>query len=600
MLQFPQNIVQYSFHRLFVLFSVSDMPNTVQIEVNGRSVDAAQGEMLLSALRRVGVDVPTLCNYDGLSPAGACRVCVVEVEGQRSLVPACAFPVTAGMKIKTQTDRVVDARRMIIELLLADHPDDCLFCERNGNCKLRELAESFGIRRRRFIGQRDTYPVDSSGESIVRDPEKCIKCGKCVRVCDEIQGVSCIAFLNRGSKTTVGTAFDEGMNVSSCINCGQCVTTCPTGALLAKSHIERVMSALRDPHLHVVIQHAPSVSITLGEEFGMSTGADVMGKMHAILRRMGFDAVFDTGFGADLTIMEEASELVHRIKNKGVLPMFTSCSPGWIKFIETFYPQNIPNLSTCKSPQAMLGAVIKTYYAEKMGLEPENIYSVSVMPCTAKKFEASRPEMGRGGVQDVDAVLTTRELAQMVRRFNLDLDVEPEEADSPFGMRSTAGKIFGATGGVMEAAVRSAYYFLTGRELGDLKVEAVRGLASIKEAHVNIAGKDVGVAVVNGLGNARRLLNQINAGTRSDIHLVEVMTCPGGCVGGGGQPYGTDIGKVKMRSRELYCIDDTETLRVSHANPEIIQLYDEYLGEPNSHKSHELLHTHYQRREALM
>jgi len=576
------------------------MPNTVQIEVNGRQVDASQGEMLISALRRTGIDVPTLCNYEGLSPAGACRVCVVEVEGQRSLVPACAFPVTAGIKVKTQTDRVANARRTIVELLLADHPDDCLFCERNGNCQLRGLAESFGIRRRRFVGQRSVYPVDSSGESIVRDGEKCIKCGKCVRICDEIQRVACIDFIGRGSKTIVGTAFDEGMNVSSCINCGQCVTCCPTGALVAKSHVDRVTAALRDPDLHVVVQHAPAVSIALGEEFGFSAGTDVMGKMHAVLRQMGFDAVFDTSFSADLTIMEEATELVHRVKSGGVLPMFTSCSPGWIKFIETFYPQNIPNLSTCKSPQGMLGAVIKTYYAEKRGLDPHKIYSVSVMPCTAKKFEASRPELGRDGYRDVDAVLTTRELAQLIRRFNLDLNVQPESADSPFGVRSSAGKIFGATGGVMEAAVRSAYYFMTGSELGDLEVEAVRGLAGIKEAHVDIAGVNVGIAVVNGLGSARKLLDQINAGARKDIHFVEVMTCPGGCVGGGGQPYGTDISKVKMRSQELYNIDGAEMLRTSHANPEIVELYKEFLEEPNSHKSHELLHTHYQQRETLM
>ena len=577
-----------------------DMSHTVQIEVNGRQVNAAQGEMLLHALRRAGIEVPTLCNYEGLTPAGACRICVVEVEGQRSLVPSCAFPVSAGMKVNTQTDRIVDARRTIVELLLADHPDDCLFCERNGNCQLRALAESFGIRRRRFFGQRDTYPVDSSGESIVRDAEKCIKCGKCVRVCDEIQGVACIDFINRGSKTAVGTAFDEGMNVSSCVNCGQCVTCCPTGALVAKSHVERVVSALRDPNMHVVIQHAPAVSVALGEEFGFAAGTDVMGIMHAILRRLGFDAVFDTCFSADLTIMEEATEFIHRVKSDGVLPMFTSCSPGWIKFVETFYPQNIPNLSTCKSPQGMLGAVIKTYYAEKKNLDPKNIYSVSVMPCTAKKFEASRPALGRNGYQDVDAVLTTRELAQLIRRFNLDFNVSPESADSPFGIRSSAGKIFGVTGGVMEAAVRSAYHFLTGNELGDLKVEAVRGLAGIKEAHLNIVGKKIGVAVVNGLCNAKRLLDQINAGTRTDIHFVEVMTCPGGCVGGGGQPYGTDTEKIKKRTHELYNIDDAAMLRVSHANPEVLQIYEEFFGEPNSHKAHELLHTHYHQREALM
>jgi NADH-quinone oxidoreductase subunit G/NADP-reducing hydrogenase subunit HndD len=579
---------------------MSTPTNTVQIEVNGRPVDAIPGETLLKALRRVGIHVPTLCYYDGLPPSGACRICVVEVEGQRSLVPSCAFPVAAGMKVKTHSDRAVEARRMIIELLLADHPDDCLFCERNGNCQLRELAESFGIRRRRFVGQKDTYARDFSGESIVRDPEKCIKCGKCVRVCEEIQGVACIDFINRGSKTTIGTAFDEGLNVSSCVNCGQCVTACPTGALVGKSHIKRIIAALRDPNLHVVVQHAPSVSIALGEEFGFAPGNDVMGIMHAALRQMGFDRVFDTSFSADLTIMEEATELVNRVKTGGVLPMFTSCSPGWIKYVETFYPQNIPNLSSCKSPQAMLGAVIKTYYAEKNNLDPKKIFSVSVMPCTAKKFEASRPEMGRSGYQDIDAVLTTRELAQMIRRFDLDLkSLQPEPADTPFGIRSSAGKIFGVTGGVMEAAIRSAYHFLTDNELSDLKVEAVRGLDGIKEAHVNINGLNVGVAVVNGLGNAKRLLDQINSGEKTDIHFIEVMTCPGGCVGGGGQPYGTDLQKIKVRTQGLYSIDDGEKLRVSHANPEIIQIYKEFFGEPNSHKSHELLHTHYHERETL-
>jgi iron-only hydrogenase group A len=339
--------------------------------------------------------------------------------------------------------------------------------------------------------------------------------------------------------------------------------------------------------------------VALGEEFGFAPGSDVMGKMHAALRRMGFNAVFDTSFSADLTIMEEGTELIHRIKSGGVLPLFSSCSPGWIKFVETFFPQNIPNLSTCKSPQQMLGAVIKSYYAEKKKLDPKKIYSVSVMPCTAKKFEASRAEMGREAYRDVDAVLTTRELAQMIRRFNLDLNVEPEAADSPFGVRSSAGKIFGATGGVMEAAVRSAYYLLTGKELGELKIEALRGLDGVKEAHVDMAGIKVGVAVVNGLGNARKLLDQINAGTKKDIHFVEVMTCPGGCVGGGGQPYGTDIGKVKVRTQELYNIDDTETLRVSHANPEVVQIYKEFLDEPNSHKAHELLHTHNHPRAVL-
>ena len=430
-------------------------------------------------------------------------------------------------------------------------------------------------------------PIDAGNPSIVRKEELCIKCGACRRVCEQ--------------EVAVGRMYDLESTDDKpiCVHCGQCICACPANSLVERAEFQEVQKAIDDPDKIVIFNTSPSVRVGLGEEFGLEPGAFVEGKMVSALRALGADYVLDTNFAADLTIMEEATELVHRVKNGGVLPMFTSCSPGWIKFVETFYPQNIPNLSTCKSPQQMLGAVIKTYYAERKNLDPKNIYSVSVMPCTAKKFEASRPELGRDCYRDVDAVLTTRELAQLIRRFNLDFNVQPESADSPFGVRSSAGKIFGATGGVMEAAVRSAYHFMTGNELGDLKVEAVRGLAGIKEAHVNVAGIEVGVAVVNGLGNAQKLLEQINAGERKDIHFVEVMTCPGGCVGGGGQPYGTDIGKIKIRAQELYNIDDTATLRVSHANPEIIQIYKEYLGNPNSHKAHELLHTHYHQRETL-
>ncbi len=571
------------------------------IEVNGRKVEARAGEMLLKALRRQGINVPTLCNIDGLAPSGACRICVVEVEGQRSLVPSCAFPVFDGMKVQTHSNRAIQARKTIIELLLADHPEDCFYCERNGNCQLQSLSEQFGVRSRRYVGLKDSYPLDNSGASIVRDPDKCIKCGKCVRVCEEIQGVACIDFINRGSCSTVGTAFDEGLNVSSCVNCGQCVVACPTGALIGKSHVQRVLNALNDPELHVVVQHAPAVSISIGEEFGLPIGTDTMGVMHAAIRRLGFDKVFDTSFSADLTIMEEATELVNRVKNNGVLPMFTSCSPGWIKFVETFFPNNIPNLSSCKSPQQMLGAVIKTFYAEKVGIDPKKIFSVSVMPCTAKKFEASRPEMGRDGYLDVDAVLTTRELGQLIRMFGLDLEnLQPEPADTPFGVRSTAGKLFGASGGVMEAAIRSAYHMLTGNELSDLKVEAVRGMDGVKEAKLDIDGLTVGVAVVNGLGNARKLLEAVNSGERKDLHFIEVMTCPGGCVNGGGQPYNSTVEKVKSRAASLYRLDASESLRVSHKNSDVQQLYREYLDEPNSEKAHHILHTHYHERETLM
>ena len=573
----------------------------IKIEINGHEYEAHEGEMLLTAIRRIGLNVPTLCFMEGLPPSGACRMCVVEVEGQRNLVPSCAFPVYNGMKVNTNSNRAVEARKSIIELLLANHPEDCFYCERNGNCQLQYLSESHGVRTRRFIGQKNQHPVDNSGASIVRDPAKCILCGKCVRACEEVQGVACIDFIGRGSSTMIGTAFDEGLNVSSCVNCGQCVAVCPTGALIGQSHIRRVLDAIEDPNLHVVIQHAPAVSISLGEEFGLPIGQDVMGVMHAALRRLGFDAVFDTSFSADLTIMEEGTELVNRIKNGDVLPMFTSCSPGWIKYVETFYPEFIPNVSTCKSPMQMLAAVIKTFYAEKIGMSPKKIFSVAAMPCTAKKFEASRPEMGRDGYQDTDAVLTTRELGQLIRMYGIDLrELEPEPADTPFGVRSTAGKIFGASGGVMEAAIRSAFFLLTGGELPNLKVQAVRGFDDVKEAHLEINGMMVGVAVVNGLGNAKKLLDAIKSGEKTDLHFIEVMTCPGGCVGGGGQPYGTTHDKVRARMQTLYNIDACETLRVSHKNPELKQLYDEFLGEPNGEKAHELLHTFYHERESLL
>jgi NADH-quinone oxidoreductase subunit G/NADP-reducing hydrogenase subunit HndD len=569
----------------------------ISIEVNGRPVEAQPGEMLLSALRRAGIKVPTLCHIDGLTPTGACRMCVVEVEGQRGLVPSCAFPVSAGMKVKTHSQRAVQARKTIIELLLANHPDDCLYCVRNGSCELQGLAEELGVRQRRYAGEKSTYYLDTSSPSLVRDPAKCILCGKCVRVCEEMQGVAAIDFIGRGSRAKVGTAFDEGLNVSGCINCGQCINVCPTGALSERSQIKDVLEALRDPKRTVVVQHAPAVSVSLGEAFKMPAGADVIGAMTTALRRLGFDRVFDTGFTADLTIMEEGSELVHRLTKGGKLPMLTSCSPGWIKFVETYYPDFMDNLSTCKSPQQMMGAVIKSYFAQREGLEPSKIYSVSIMPCTAKKFEAGRPEMGRGGVADIDAVLTTRELAELIRMHGLDLrELPADTADTPFGERTTAGKLFGATGGVMEAAIRSAYYLVTGKELADLNVEAVRGFEGVKEAQVQIDGLTLNVAVVSGLGNAAKLLDQVRAGQKQ-YHFIEVMTCPGGCINGGGQPIGVNRDNVRARLKALYQIDGQESVRVSHQNESVQRLYTEFLGAPLGEKSHHLLHTHYTKRE---
>ena len=577
----------------------------ITIEVNNRTIEAKRGEMLLSALQRAGLKIPTLCHLENLFPSGACRMCVVEVEGQRSLVPSCAFPVSEGMKVKTHSTRAVRARKTIIELLLSNHPDDCLYCVRNGSCTLQGLAEELGVRERRFAGAKSEYKVDTSSPSVIRDPAKCILCGKCVRVCEEVQGVSAIDFIGRGSKARVGTAFDQGLNVSSCVNCGQCIVVCPTGALREQSHAKEVLNAIANPNKFVVVQHAPAVSVSLAEEFGLKPGMDIAGALTAALRQLGVDRVFDTSFSADLTVMEEATELATRIANGGTLPLMSSCSPGWIKFVEQFYPDFLGNLSTCKSPQQMLGAIIKSYYAQREGIDPANIFSVAIMPCTAKKFEAERPEMtqahnGHGHTPDVDAVLTTRELARIIRMRGIDFNaLTPDTADTPFGERSTAGKLFGASGGVMEAAVRTAHFLLTGREMENLKIQALRGLTGIKEARVKIGDLEVGVAVVSGLANARRLLDEIRAG-RKDLHFIEVMTCPGGCIAGGGQPMGVNLDAVRARMQALYTIDRDEPLRTSHSNQSIKRLYDEFLGKPMGEKSHHLLHTHYTKRKAVL
>lgn len=571
----------------------------IKIEVNDRTIEAKPEEMLLDALERAGIKVPTLCYLKGLTPTGACRMCVVEVDGQENLVPSCALPVSEGMRVHTHSKKAVEARRTIVELLLASHPDDCLYCVRSGECDLQKIANELGVRERRFDGEVNRHHLDVSGAAIIRDPAKCILCGKCVRYCEEIQHVAAIDFLGRGSKAVVGTAFNQGMNVSSCISCGQCILVCPTGALREKSHTRIVVEAIADPDKFVVVQHAPAVSVTLAEEFGMKPGRDICGVMTAALKQLGFDRVFDTGFAADLTIMEEASELIDRVKNGGKLPMLTSCSPGWIKFVEQVYPDFIENLSTCKSPQQMLGAVIKTYFAQKKGIDPKNVFVTSIMPCTAKKFEASRPEMGREGHPDIDAVLTTRELARFIRMRGIDMNgLEPEPGDSPLGERSTAGKLFGVSGGVMEAAVRTAHYLITGQEMEALRLQQLRGLNGVKRAILRVNGLELGVAVVSGLANAAQLLDEIRAG-RDDIHFIEVMTCPGGCIAGGGQPIGTDLDKVRARMRALYHIDRDEPIRMSHRNESVQQLYAEFLGQPLSEKSHHVLHTHYAPREVI-
>jgi NADP-reducing hydrogenase subunit HndD len=565
------------------------------VNINGKNVKANLGESVLSVLKREGVDVPTLCHIDCLPPSGACRICVVEVEGQANLVPSCSFPISEGLKIKTHTPRVINARKTLIELLISSHPDDCLYCDKEDKCELLALARKYEITKRKFRKTSKKINIDVSNPSITRDPGKCILCGKCVRVCEEIQAVSCIEFIKRGSESYIGCAFNSGLNVSSCVNCGQCVNICPTGALMETNNIQQVIQALESGK-HVVVQHAPAVSVALGEEFGLPLGQDVNGIMVAALKEIGFKAVFDTAFAADLTIMEEASELVERIKNGGKLPMFTSCCPSWVKYLETFYPEFIDNLSTCKSPHQMLGAVIKSYYAKKKNIKPSEIYTVSIMPCTAKKFEIERPELKNRKLKDVDCSITTRELAKIIRIFGLNFKkLNPEKADLPFGERTGAGKIFGASGGVTEAALRTAYFMLTGKELKKLKFDAVRGLNGIKEAKVTINNMEIGVAVASGLSNAKAILDEIKNG-RTDINFVEIMACPGGCINGGGQPFSLNKKSVTERMKALYQIDNDEKLRTSHSNVSLKQLYKEFLGKPLGEKSHHLLHTTYSQR----
>jgi iron-only hydrogenase group A len=563
--------------------------------VNGLPVEIKAEETILSACRRAGIHIPTLCNLEDFAPSGACRFCVVEVEGRPNLLASCAYPAEPHMKIQTHSQRVIEARRNIIGLLLADHPGDCLACVRSGTCRLQDLAAELNLRQRRSYVPRPHHELDTSSPSITRETSKCVLCGKCIRVCEEVQSVSAIGFIGRGANTIVGTVFNQGMNISSCINCGQCTLVCPTGALHEKRDLSRVLDALRDPTKVVVAQHAPSVSVSIGELANLPAGQDADGPMVTALRRLGFQYVFDTSFTADLTIMEEAAELVHRVKHDGVLPMFSSCSPGWVKFVETFYPSFVPNLSTCKSPQAMMGTIIKTYWAKQKCLNPANIFSVSIMPCTAKKFEAARTEMKRNGVRDVDAVLTTRELARLLKQHSLNLKELPAgQSDSPFGERSTAGKLFGASGGVMEAALRTAFHMITGREAASPDFTELRGVDGFKEYRLQVNGLNLGIGVVNSLSNARKLLDQIQAG-RNDLHFIEVMTCPGGCVGGGGQPLDPSREAIKTRLEALYEIDRSETInrRLCHHNEEIKRLYAEFLGQPLGPLSHELLHTHY-------
>jgi iron-only hydrogenase group A len=515
----------------------------------------------------------------------------------RSLVPSCAFPVSDGMKVSTHSERVRRARKTIVELLLANHPGDCLVCVRCGDCELQNLAREFGVREYRYLGEKRKYKIDTSSASIERDPNKCILCGRCVKICEEIQATGAIDFTLRGFNTIVLPAFNRQLADAACVNCGQCIVGCPTAALREKSALREVWAAINDPKKHVIFQIAPAIRVALGEEFGLPAGTDVTGKIPSALRRIGADKVFDTNFTADLTIMEEASELVQRLTKGGPIPLITSCSPGWVKYMEHFFSELIPNVSTCKSPHMMLGALAKTYYAEKEGLDPEHVFVVSVMPCTAKKYEITRPEMEHDGLRDVDAVLTTRELGRMLTVAGIHFDdLQDEEFDHPMGESTGAADIFGTTGGVAEAALRTGYYFVTGQELGSVDFQEIRGAQGIKETTVKVGDIELRVAVASGLRNARKLCKEAAAGN-SPYHLIEIMGCPGGCVNGGGQPIAKNADAVKARRKTLYDIDANKPKRQSHQNTEIQQIYHDFLGEPLGQKSHHLLHTTYRARE---
>lgn len=588
-----------------------------KIFINNKEITVDANATVLDAASKVGIHIPTLCHYEGKAPIGACRVCLVEVEGAKTLMASCSTPVAEGMKIHTNNHRVREARRTVVELLLSEHESSCQYCTRSNDCELKAIASHLGIEDIHYKGEKPEAHIDNSTPALVRDSSKCIKCRRCVTVCGEVQGVGALFPQKRGYKTVIGPAFAMDLDHVACVQCGQCAAICPVGAIREKNDIDQVWAALEDKTKHVVVQTAPAIRAALGECFGYPPGTLVTGKMVTALRRLGFHAVFDTNFTADLTIIEEGTELLMRLKSalvekqSAALPMFTSCSPGWIKFAEYYYPEFLPNLSSCKSPQQMFGAVAKTYYAAKKDIKPENMVVVSIMPCTAKKFEAQRPEMNSSGVQDVDYVLTTRELGFMIESAGIDFKtLEDSEMDSPLGISTGAADIFANTGGVMEAALRTVYEIVTGREFpaADLRLAPVEGLKGIKDASLVIKGAvqewsflenvEVRVAVAHGLSNAKRLLESIKEG-KAQYHFIEIMTCPGGCIGGGGQPRYTNDSVRLARINAIYKEDAGKKLRKSHANPQVKALYDDFLKKPLGEKSHHLLHTRYKEREKV-
>lgn len=577
----------------------------IKFVIDGKEVEVNEGQTILDGARKLGIDIPTLCFLKEINEVGACRMCLVEVEGARGLVTSCVYPATEGMVVRTNTPEVLKARKNTLELILSNHNIRCLTCERNGNCELQVLAKKFGLKNIRFQGEMTKPVYDDSSKCITRDTSKCILCGRCVNVCDKMQTVSAITKVGRGFNTHIGVAEDMPISKSTCVGCGQCIANCPVAALKEKDAISEVIDAINDPTKHVVVETAPAVRAALGEEFGYDIGTLVTGKMVAALRQAGFDKVFDTDFAADVTIMEEGTEFLERLNNNGTLPMITSCSSGWITFAEKFFPDVLNHLSTTKSPMSILGTIIKTRYAEKMDINPKDIYSVAIMPCSAKKAEIVRPELKVNDMQMVDAVLTTRELARMLKTLNIDLKTQKDEDyDNPLGEATGAAHIFGVTGGVMEAALRTINKELTGEHIENIAFKKLSAAKGIKEAKVNVAGKELNIAVAHGLANVRKLLEEIRDG-KSKYHFIEVMTCPGGCIMGGGQPIRTSKEKetidiAGLRAKALYKADIAANHRISCDNKSVKTLYKEFIGKPNNEKAHKLFHTKYNKQEVYV
>lgn len=577
------------------------MEKLINITIDNQNVSVPEETTILEAAKMVGIDIPTLCFLKDINEIGDCRMCIVKVEGRKGFATSCIQKVEEGMIVKTHTPEIIEARHVMLDLIISNHDKDCLTCTRMGNCELQALAAKFGIQTIEFKGERKEYPIDDFSPAIVKDPNKCILCRRCVAVCKNIQKIGAIDCGNRGFDSSISTSYNKSLKDTNCVYCGQCIEACPTSALREKVNIDEVWAKLKDPDVRVIVQTAPSIRVALGEEFKMPIGTNVTGKMVTALKRLGFDKVFDTNTGADFTIMEEANELIERLKENDNIPMMTSCCPAWVRYIEIHYPELVSHLSTCKSPHQMLGALIKAYYAKKENIEPEKIFVVSVMPCIAKKYERQRKELSNNGLFDVDSVITTRELARMIKYANIRFDsLEDSEFDNPLGESTGAAAIFGTTGGVMEAALRTAQDILTGKELDKIDFESVRGEQGIKRATININGKDIKVVAASGLGNAQKIIEEIKSG-KADYQFVEIMACPGGCIMGGGQPIKNsrtraNVNIRKLRADSIYSIDEKSKIRKSHENPVVKKVYEEFLESPGSYRAEKLLHTIYEKK----